>query len=132
MIVLPTAGDLVHLPKNSSFPITLKAREYEVFTVVPIKEMSTGSKFAPIGLVSMFNSGGAIKELKYETEGSGIISMKVRGCGMFGAYSPVKPKRIQVDDKEVQFDYEKSSGLVTLALRVPDKELYAWDVRVEL
>ncbi|KAM3282281.1 hypothetical protein P3S67_025926 [Capsicum chacoense] len=64
--------------------------------------MSIGSRFAPIGLVNMFNSGGAIKELKYETEGkSGLISMKVRGCGTFGAYSSTKPKRIQVHNEEV-------------------------------
>ncbi|MCD7450565.1 flavodoxin-like fold protein [Datura stramonium] len=125
--------ELINLPKNASFPITLKAKEYEVFTVVPINEMSTESRFAPIGLVNMFNSGGAIKELKYETEGrSGLISMKVRGCGMFGAYSSTKPKGIQVDNEEVQFDYDESSGLLTINLRVPDEELYLWDVTVEV
>ncbi|KAL2495804.1 putative galactinol--sucrose galactosyltransferase 1 [Forsythia ovata] len=61
-------GDLVYLPNNTSLSITLKAREYEVFTVGPVKEMSDGITFAPIGLIKMFNSGGAIKELDYESE----------------------------------------------------------------
>lgn len=124
---------MVSLPKNASIPITLNAREYEVFTVVPIKEMSTGSRFAPIGLVNMFNSGGAIKKLKYETEEkSGLVFIKVRGCGTFGAYSSTKPKRIQVDNEEVHFDFDESSGLVTFNLRVPDEELYLWDVKVQV
>ncbi|CAN4102562.1 unnamed protein product [Withania somnifera] len=114
-----------NLPKNAS-------TEYEVFTVVPITEISTGSRFAPIGLVNMFNSGGAIKELKYETEGkSGLIAMKVHGCGTFGAYSSMKPKGIQVDNEEVQFDHDESSGLVTVTLKVPDK-VNLWDVKVEV
>lgn len=131
-LIVTNAGELINLPKNTSIPITLNAREYEVFTVVPINEMSTGSRFAPIGLVNMFNSGGAIKEVKYETEGKcGLVSMKVRGCGTFGAYSSGKPKRIHVDNEEVQFDYDESSGLFTINITVPDQELYLWDVKVE-
>ncbi|KAF3649892.1 hypothetical protein FXO38_01296 [Capsicum annuum] len=79
--------DFVCLPTNASIPVTLNVREYEIFAVVPIKKMSIGSRFTLIGLVNMLNSGGAIKELKYETEEkSGLISMKVHGCGIFGAY----------------------------------------------
>lgn len=113
-------------------PITLESREYEVFTVVPVKELSNGAKFAPIGLIKMFNSGGAIKELQYESEGSATVSMKVRGCGLFGAYSSIQPKRITVDSKEVEFGYEEGPGLVTLDLRVPEEELYLWNITVDL
>ncbi|KAI9186831.1 hypothetical protein LWI28_021417 [Acer negundo] len=74
-------------------------------------------KLAPIGLIKMFNSGGAIKELRYdEAEGTATADMKVRGCGLFGAYSSARPKRIQVDSEEVQFGYNEVSGLVTLIL----------------
>ncbi|KAJ0920671.1 putative glycosyl hydrolase 36, glycoside hydrolase superfamily [Helianthus annuus] len=52
------------LPKNASIPVTLKPREYEVFTVVPISKLSCGVGFAPIGLTEMFNSGGAISEFR--------------------------------------------------------------------
>jgi len=31
------AGELFCLPKGAALPITLKAREYEVFTIVPLK-----------------------------------------------------------------------------------------------
>nr|GMC52987.1 probable galactinol--sucrose galactosyltransferase 1 [Ipomoea batatas] len=109
-----------------------KAKEYEVFTVVPIKKMSSGSAFAPIGLVKMFNSGGAITEVKYEAEATGAVCMKVRGCGEFGAYSSVRPRRIAVDSTEVEFQYEDASGFITFELGIPEKEMYLWDVVVDL
>jgi len=125
-------GEVVYLPKNASLPITLKTREYEVYTVVPVKELSSQASFAPIGLIEMFNSGGAIKELKHESERSGIVNMKVRGCGVFGAYSSVRPKRITVDLKETEFTYKEVSGFVTLTLGTPKEELYLWNLTVEL
>ncbi|XP_058218967.1 probable galactinol--sucrose galactosyltransferase 1 [Rhododendron vialii] len=125
------AGDVVYLPKNTSLPITLKAREYEVFTVVPVKKLSNGATFAPIGLLKMFNSGGAIKELKYESVRTANIGMKVRGCGIFGAYSSVRPKKITIDTEEVEFKFEEGSGLITLALRIPEQELYLWDMTID-
>ncbi|XP_026406042.1 probable galactinol--sucrose galactosyltransferase 1 [Papaver somniferum] len=125
-------GEVVYLPKNASLPITLKTREYEVYTVVPVKELSSQALFAPIGLIEMFNSGGAIKELKHESERSGVVNMKVRGCGVFGAYSSVRPKRITVDLKETEFTHEEVSGFVTLTLGTPKEELYLWNLTVEL
>ncbi|KAL3851086.1 hypothetical protein ACJIZ3_012968 [Penstemon smallii] len=125
-------GELVYLPKNSSLPITLKAREYEVFTVVPVTELSNKISFAPIGLTKMFNSGGAVKELNYELEEPGIVQVKVRGSGPFGAYSSVRPKRITVDDKEIEFEYEEASGFITFGLRIPEVEMYLWNVIFEL
>ncbi|KAL7130712.1 hypothetical protein ABFS83_13G151900 [Erythranthe nasuta] len=125
-------GDLVYLEKSTSLSVTLKTREYEVFTVVPVSEISNKVAFAPIGLIKMFNSGGAVKELNCEVESSGTIQMKVRGCGPFGAYSSVRPKRIQVDGQEVEFEYEEASGFIRFDLRVPEEEMYLWNVVVEL
>lgn len=125
-------GEVVYLPKNASLPVTLKSREYEVFTVVPVKELSNGALFAPIGLIKMFNSGGAIKELNYEDEGRAIVDMRVGGCGAFGAYSSTRPKRVTVDNEEVEFTYDEGTGLVSLDLKVPHAELYLWKILMEL
>ncbi|KAK1293491.1 putative galactinol--sucrose galactosyltransferase 1 [Acorus calamus] len=125
-------GETVYLPKNASLPVTLKSREYEVFTVVPVHEFSNGTSFAPIGLMKMFNSGGAVKELNYKSDKSEIVGMKVRGCDMFGAYSSTKPKRITVENKETEFIYDEGSGLVSFVLGVPEKDLHLWSVTVEL
>ncbi|CAA0821392.1 Probable galactinol--sucrose galactosyltransferase 1 [Striga hermonthica] len=125
-------GDLAYLAKNASLPITLKSRDYEVFTVVPTKKLANDVAFAPIGLIEMFNSGGAIKEVNYETEKPGTVGMKIRGCGPFGAYSSIRPKRIIVDAIEVEFEYDEAFGFVKLVLQVPEKEMYLWDVIVEV
>lgn len=131
--MVPISGEVVFLPKDASIPITLKSREYEVFTVVPVKELSNGVKFAPVGLIKMFNSGGAIKEMncKKSEEGTSVV-LKACGCGLFGAYSSARPKRITVDSEEIEFGYEEGSGLVTVSLRVPDQELYLWNITIEL
>ncbi|KAJ6727667.1 GALACTINOL--SUCROSE GALACTOSYLTRANSFERASE 1-RELATED [Salix koriyanagi] len=125
-------GEVVFLPKDAALPLTLKSREFEVFTVVPVKELSNGVRFAPVGLVKMFNSGGAIKELQYDSGTAATVEMKVHGCGLFGAYSSAQPKRISVDSKEVEFGFEEGTGLVSLDLRVPEEELYLWNITVEL
>lgn len=124
-------GEVIYLPKDASLPVTLRSHEYEVFTVVPAKEISNGASFAPIGLIKMFNSGGAVKELRYETLKRGSVEIKVRGSGILGAYSSIRPKRIIVDAEEVDFRYN-DSGLVTLALGIPQEELYLWNITVEL
>lgn len=125
-------GEVVYLPQNASLPITLKAKEYQVFTVVPVKELSNGATFAPIGLIHMFNSGGAIKDLKYESQTSSVVCLRVRGCGVFGAYSSIRPQRVFVDGEEVDFNYAEESRLVTLSLRTPEKELYLWNINILL
>ncbi|XP_068636675.1 probable galactinol--sucrose galactosyltransferase 1 [Aristolochia californica] len=124
-------GELIYLARNASLPVTLKSREFEVFTVAPVKELADGVSFAAIGLVKMFNSGGAIKELRYEPS-SRAVEIKVRGSGLFGAYSSTRPKRITVDSEEVDFTFDEGSGMATLSLRVPEKELYLWNVTVQV
>ncbi|GER33900.1 alkaline alpha-galactosidase seed imbibitionprotein [Striga asiatica] len=124
--------DLAYLAKNASLPITLKSRDFEVFTVVPTKKLAKDVTFAPIGLIEMFNSGGAVKEVNYEKQKPGTVGMKIRGCGPFGAYSSIRPKRIIVDAIEVEFEYDEASGFVKLVLQVPENEMYLWDVIIEV
>ncbi|KAK9156392.1 hypothetical protein Sjap_003872 [Stephania japonica] len=124
-------GAVVYLPKYASLPITLKAREYDLFTVVPVKKLSNEVSFAPIGLLYMFNSGGAIKDLKYKVERNGTVEMRVRGCGILGAYSPVRPKKVMVDGEMREFQHDQVSGFLTFGLEVPVEELYLWSITIE-
>ncbi|CAD6246167.1 unnamed protein product [Miscanthus lutarioriparius] len=123
-------GEVVYLPKNALLPVTLRSREYEVFTVVPLKQLPKGASFAPIGLVGMFNSGGAVRELRFG-EDSDVVELKMRGSGMVGAYSSTKPKSVAVDSKAIGFSYDDACGLVTFELGLPEQELYLWTVSVE-
>lgn len=117
-------GDLVTLPYNASLPISLRVLEHEIFTVTPIRVLSSGISFAPLGLVDMYNAGGAIEGLRYEENGTnGLVRLEVKGCGRFGAYSSAKPRRCCVGCNVVDFDYNSSSGLVRLSLdHLPEEE----------
>ncbi|KAL6661196.1 hypothetical protein ACP70R_000580 [Stipagrostis hirtigluma subsp. patula] len=121
-------GEVVYLPKNVSIPVTLKSREYEVYTVVPLKRLRNGASFAPIGLIRMFNSGGAVRNLTYGEDAD--VMLKVRGSGTFGAYSSERPASVAVDSEAVDFSYDDATGMVTFELRLPKQELYQWTVSV--
>uniref|UniRef100_A0A0D6QUR8 galactinol--sucrose galactosyltransferase n=1 Tax=Araucaria cunninghamii TaxID=56994 RepID=A0A0D6QUR8_ARACU len=153
------SGELVRLPKNAALPISLKVLEHEVYTVTPIKKLASGVSFAPFGLVDMFNAGGAICALEYETYSGNIeaefieipavlgmsinpsengghlptatINIGVRGCGRFGAYLSLKPKRCSVDSLLTEFSYDSHSGLLTVMLQKPS-EGQIWTVTIEV
>ncbi|XP_022933539.1 probable galactinol--sucrose galactosyltransferase 6 isoform X1 [Cucurbita moschata] len=133
------SGDLVNLPYNSALPVSLKVLEFDIFTITPIKLLAPGFSFAPIGLIDMFNAGGAIEGLKYEVKGGaedvdgGIVHLEVKGRGRFGAYSSAKPRRCTVDSSVVEFGYDSESGLVTFGIdKMPEGELKVHDVKIEL
>ncbi|KAG0524699.1 hypothetical protein BDA96_07G233900 [Sorghum bicolor] len=121
-------GEVVYLPKNASLPVTLRSREYEVFTVVPLKHLPNGVSFAPIGLVGMFNSGGAVREVRFSEDAD--VELKVRGSGTFGAYSSTRPRSVTIDSKAVGFCYDDACGQLTFELGLSEQELYFWTVSV--
>ncbi|KAK1560648.1 hypothetical protein Q3G72_029202 [Acer saccharum] len=60
--------------------------------------------FALIGLLDMYNSGGAVDTMNWIIELSEcIIKIKGTGCGRFGAFSNIKPQRCMLDMKEEEF-----------------------------
>ncbi|OMO57745.1 Raffinose synthase [Corchorus olitorius] len=156
-------GELITLPYNATLPVSLKVLEHEIFTVTPVKVLAPGFSFAPLGLIKMYNSGGAIEGLKYEVKNGaklseldagyegetsdlgdlrvencsdelvGKVCIEVKGCGYFGAYSSVKPRKCTVGSTEVEFDYDSSSGLVKLSLeKMPEEGQKVHVVEVEL
>ncbi|KAF5749600.1 galactinol--sucrose galactosyltransferase 6 isoform X1 [Tripterygium wilfordii] len=127
------SGELVSLPYNASLPVSLKVLEHDIFTVTPIKVITPGFSFAPLGLINMFNAGGAIDGLEYQLiDATCKVSMEVKGCGKFGAYSSAQPKRCIVDSIEVDFEYDSSSGLVKFNLDSLPEEGKKRAVEVEL
>lgn len=59
-----------------------------------------------------------------------LISLSVRGCGRFGAYSSQRPLRCAVDNTETEFKYDAEVGLVTLNLPVTMEEMFRWHVEI--
>ena len=92
-----------------AMPTSLKILERDIITVTPLKMLAPGFQFAPFGLVDMYNAGGAIEGLKYEVKNTAqlsgetaadlaeaVVSLEVKGCGRFGAYSTTKPRSCAV------------------------------------
>ncbi|KAI9191599.1 hypothetical protein LWI28_010665 [Acer negundo] len=140
-------GELITLPYNATMPVTLKVLEHKIYTVSPIKVLAPGFSFAPLGLINMFNAGGAIEGLQYEGDSNvgdervencsnelvGRVCMEVKGCGKFGAYSTAKPRRCIVDSNVVEYQYDSLSGLVTVTLdKLPKEDKRVHVVEVEL
>lgn len=71
--------------------------------------------FAPIGLIDMFNSGGAVEGLSFSHDDCSI-RIEARGCGRFGAYSSARPAHCTVDEDKVEFEYSSDNGLLTVNL----------------
>jgi hypothetical protein len=75
-------------------------------------------RVAPLGLLNMFNSGGALDSIASSVDSSyTVIQIKCRGPGRFGVYSSARPAICRVDAHEVEFSYS-DDGL--LAFDLPD------------
>ncbi|KAG6402003.1 hypothetical protein SASPL_138872 [Salvia splendens] len=108
-------GSLSRLPREGRQQVTLSTLECEVFTISPIHAVNDTLHFAPIGLIDMFNSGGATEGLSFSND-EPSIRIEARGCGRFGAYSSEKPTRCTVDGDEVEFEYDPDNGLLIVKL----------------
>ncbi|KAK8611149.1 hypothetical protein V6N13_131210 [Hibiscus sabdariffa] len=151
------SGEVVRLPKGASVPVTLKVLEYELFHFCPVKAIANNISFAPIGLLDMFNSSGAVEQYEVQMtsdeesqffdgevsseltsslsdnrSSTATIGLKVRGCGRFGVYSSQRPLKCSVDNVEIHFDYDATTGLVILTLPVPLEEMYRWLVEIQV
>jgi raffinose synthase len=93
--------------------------------------LAAGCRFAPIGLIDMFNGGAAVEGLTYSvlvdgdgmtTAAVGQVCMDVRGRGRFGSYSSVRPRKCTLGSAPVEFSYDASSGMVILELESMPKE----------
>ncbi|KAL3534300.1 hypothetical protein ACH5RR_002761 [Cinchona calisaya] len=150
VIYAQRSGEVVRLPKGASLPVTLKVLEYELFHFCPVKEIAANISFAPIGLLNMFNSSGAVEQFEVQLtsldkaenfDGKALsekcsptakIILKLRGCGRFGAYSSQPPLKCSVDGAETDFAYETATGLVTIDIPVPKEEMYKWNIEIEV
>ncbi|CAK8566698.1 unnamed protein product [Lathyrus sativus] len=112
------AGLLSKLPSRGKLQVSLETLQCEVYTVSPIQVCGHDVQFAPIGLLDMYNSGGAVEELSCSMDVADcvIVKIKSRGGGRFGAYSNVRPKSCLVDMKEEEFCYNSEDELLTIKL----------------
>ncbi|GAU50017.1 hypothetical protein TSUD_331700 [Trifolium subterraneum] len=152
------SDEVIRLPKGVSIPVTLKVLEFELFHFCPIQEIAPSISFAAIGLMDMFNTGGAVEEVEIHTASdnkqqlfdgevvselttcslspnrtkTATIALKVRGSGKFGVYSSQRPLKCTVDGAETDFNYELETGLTTFTIPVPQEEMYKWLIEIQV
>lgn len=151
------SGEAIRLPKGASIPVTLKVLEFELFHFCPIQEIAPGISFAAIGLMDMFNTGGAVEEVEIHRASdnkqelfdgevvselttshspnrttTATIGLKVRGSGKFGVYSSQCPLKCAVDGTETDFDYNSENGLTTFYIPVPQEDMYKWLIEIQV
>nr|Q8VWN6.1 RecName: Full=Galactinol--sucrose galactosyltransferase; AltName: Full=Raffinose synthase [Pisum sativum]CAD20127.2 raffinose synthase [Pisum sativum] len=86
--------------------VSLEPFSFELMTVSPLKVFSKRLiQFAPIGLVNMLNSGGAVQSLEFDDSAS-LVKIGVRGCGELSVFASEKPVCCKIDGVSVEFDYE--------------------------
>ncbi|GMH01214.1 hypothetical protein Nepgr_003053 [Nepenthes gracilis] len=109
---------LSRVPKTGHLEVSLSVLTFEIFTISPVLVFDDNIHFAPIGLLNMYNSGGAVESLKSTLDPSGcMITVKARGCGSLGAYSSIKPRLCVVDKKEAEFTYDSRDRILIIELK---------------
>lgn len=93
------------MEQNEKWDVKLLPLGWEIFTVIPIRD-----GMAPIGLVDMLNSGGAVIRKGFVTDT--LYSIDVRGGGRFMAWCQRNPKQVLVHDQAVQYTYGPASRLL--------------------
>jgi raffinose synthase len=87
------------LGRDEPWQITLAPLNFEIFTIVPL-----AGGVAPIGLMDMFNSAGAVLAKGWDPFGGYTISL--RGGGRFLAWCERKPVAVETDGASVPFAYD--------------------------
>ncbi|XP_042516995.1 stachyose synthase-like isoform X2 [Macadamia integrifolia] len=99
-------------PKSDAIQLTIQPSSFEIFSFVPIKNLGPITKFAPIGLTNMFNSGGTIQDLEYcESSVEISVKIKVKGGGKFLVYSSGSPQKCCLNGIEVSFEWSADGKL---------------------
>lgn len=146
------SSEVIRLPKGASIPVTLKVLEFELFHFCPIQEIAPGISFAAIGLMDMFNTGGAVEEVEIHRTSdkqelfdgevttslssnrttTATIALKVRGSGKFGVYSSQRPLKFAVDGTKTDFNYNSENGLTTFSIPIPQEDMYKWSIEIQV
>ncbi|KAL0300916.1 UNVERIFIED_CONTAM: putative galactinol--sucrose galactosyltransferase 2 [Sesamum radiatum] len=109
------SGSLSRLSTHGKLNVAFKTLQCDVFTVSPIKVYHQEIQFAPIGLINMYNSGGAVHAVEAIDDSLFPgIRIQGRGEGVFGAYSSSEPKHCSVNTTEAQFHFNSEHHFLTV------------------
>lgn len=103
---------LVLSKPSDEYQISLEPFNFELITVSPVTVF--GKKqipFAPIGLVNMLNSGGAIQSLEFDNDADSV-QIGVKGTGEMRVFAAENPVGCRVNGIDAAFVYEEQMIVV--------------------
>ncbi|KAD3641110.1 hypothetical protein E3N88_30334 [Mikania micrantha] len=106
---------LILAKPTDNIELALEPFTYELVTVSPITVLAQKSvQFAPIGLVNMLNSGGAIQSVEFEldVDGASMVRVGVKGAGEMRVFASEKPGECRVNGENADFKYEEHMVIV--------------------
>ncbi|KAI7724879.1 hypothetical protein M8C21_025805 [Ambrosia artemisiifolia] len=106
---------LILAKPTDNIELALEPFTYELVTVSPITVLAQKSvQFAPIGLVNMLNSGGAIQSVAFESNVNGacMVQVGVKGAGEMRVFASEKPSQCHINGENVDFKYEEHMVIV--------------------
>lgn len=99
------------LKSLESIEISLEPYNYELLIVSPVTMLPRRLvQFAPIGLVNMLNSGGAIQSLAVDDKN--LVRVGVKGRGEMRVFATEKPMACKIDGVDVEFSYDDQMVII--------------------
>lgn len=108
------------LAATETLPLSLTALGYDVVTVAQLDQ-----GIAPLGLLDMFNSGGAVLQARWIT--SSIYQIEARGGGRWGIYCDHPLCEVRVNNQPMPFSLLTENLLI---LNLPQAAIY--QIQLEL
>ncbi|KAG9448792.1 hypothetical protein H6P81_008757 [Aristolochia fimbriata] len=123
------SGSISRVSKTQSLDVSLEVLGCDIFTISPIKVYNKKIEFAPIGLIEMYNSGGAAEavDVAISDDPDLRLSVRGRGSGLFGAYSSAKPKFCTINSKETDFEFRDAENYLKLTIPQGND---SWDISI--
>lgn len=98
--------------------ISLEPFTFELLTVSPVTVLAKKLvQFAPIGLVNMLNTGGAIQSQEFY-EDENLVRIGVKGSGELKVFASEEPVKCNINGVGVKFGYEDK--MVTIQVPWPN------------
>lgn len=104
---------------SDTVAISLEPFNFELITVSPVKYLAKKSiQFAPLGLVNMLNTGGAVQSLVLE-ENEKCVKIGVTGRGELRVFASERPVACKHNGGNATFGYEDKMVIVQVPWHAP-------------
>nr|XP_043607898.1 probable galactinol--sucrose galactosyltransferase 5 [Erigeron canadensis] len=109
---------LILAKPTDNIELALEPFNFELLIVSPVTVLAHNSvQFAPIGLVNMLNSSGAIQSIEIGSgvDGTYMVRVGVKGAGEMRVFTSEKPSECHINGKNVEFKYEEHMVIVEVS-----------------